>query len=47
MTPLLKRSLAMREKSLGSNHPDVAIPLNNLAGFYRDQGKCKRLGDVV
>ena len=34
-----KRSLAIREKSLGPDHPDVAISLNNLAALYRDQGR--------
>jgi hypothetical protein len=34
MEPLLKRSLAIREKQLGAEHPDVATSLNNLAGLY-------------
>ena len=40
--PQIKRSLAIREKVLGSDHPDVARSLNNLAdvqqhlGFYED-----------
>ena len=38
---LFKRSLAIREKVLGSEHPDVASTLNNLAGLYRAQGKYK------
>jgi tetratricopeptide (TPR) repeat protein len=29
--PLYRRSLAIREKSLGPDHPDVAAALNNLA----------------
>ena len=29
--PLHKRSLAIREKALGPDHPDVAQSLNNLA----------------
>ncbi len=36
--PLYLRSLAIREKHLGSEHPDVAITLNNLAFFYNVQG---------
>ena len=32
---LYKRSLAIREKALGPDHPDVALSLNNLAGLYR------------
>ena len=37
--PLLQRSLAIREKGLGPEHPDVAQSLNNLAELYRTQGK--------
>jgi CHAT domain-containing protein/tetratricopeptide (TPR) repeat protein len=37
--PLFKRSLAIREKALGPNHPDVATSLNNLAGLYLNQGR--------
>ena len=33
--PLLKRFLAMKEKALGPDHPDVALGLENLAGLYR------------
>ncbi|MCV4691476.1 tetratricopeptide repeat protein, partial [Escherichia coli] len=32
--PLFKRSLAITEKALGPDHPDVATSLNNLAGPY-------------
>ena len=34
-----KRSLAIQEKALGPNHPDVAMSLNNLAVLYGDQGR--------
>jgi esterase/lipase superfamily enzyme/tetratricopeptide (TPR) repeat protein len=37
--PLYKRSLAIREKALGPNHPDVGTLLNNLAELYRVQGR--------
>src|SRR5437667_998388 len=37
--PLLQRALAIREKTLGPEHPDVAASLDNLAGLYRVQGK--------
>ena len=37
--PLLKRSLEIREKVLGPEHPDVATSLNNLALLYCDQGR--------
>jgi tetratricopeptide (TPR) repeat protein len=33
-----ERALALREKALGPNHPDVATSLNNLALLYKDQG---------
>jgi tetratricopeptide (TPR) repeat protein len=36
---LYQRSLAIKEKALGKDHPDVAISLNNLAGLYDEQGK--------
>ena len=32
--PLFKRALAIREKALGPEHPDVATSLNNLALLY-------------
>jgi CHAT domain-containing protein len=36
--PLLQRSLAISEKALGPEHPDVAFSLNNLALLYRSTG---------
>jgi Tetratricopeptide repeat len=37
--PLLERALAVSEKALGSEHPDVATTLNNLAVLYGKQGQ--------
>src|SRR6266705_554827 len=37
--PLAQRALAIREKALGPDHPDVASLLNNLAELYRAQGR--------
>ena len=37
--PLYRRSLAIREKALGKDHPKVAISLNNLAELYHAQGR--------
>jgi tetratricopeptide (TPR) repeat protein len=37
--PLYKRALAIDEKALGKDHPDVATALNNLAALYDAQGK--------
>ena len=37
--PLYQRSLALREEALGSEHPDLATALNNLAGLYSAQGR--------
>ena len=34
-----KRSLAIREKALGPDHPLVGTSLNNLAGLYQSQGR--------
>src|SRR4051794_26889554 len=36
--PVAARALALREKALGSMHPDVAESLKNLAMLYREQG---------
>ncbi|SFO36981.1 tetratricopeptide repeat protein [Nitrosospira briensis] len=33
-----QKARAIREKSLGPNHPDVGVSLNNLAGLYHDLG---------
>src|SRR5262249_12667486 len=37
--PLYRRSLALREKALGPDHPEVGTSLNNLASLYRSQGR--------
>jgi tetratricopeptide (TPR) repeat protein len=37
--PLHMRALAIREKALGPDHPDVAYCLNGLALTFRDQGR--------
>src|SRR2546428_10954934 len=37
--PLVQRALAIQEKALGPEHPDVAASLNNLARLDRAQGK--------
>jgi class 3 adenylate cyclase/tetratricopeptide (TPR) repeat protein len=37
--PLLKRALAILEKALGADHPDVARCLSNLATIYRNQAR--------
>jgi len=34
-----EEALAVAEKTLGPDHPDVAASLNNLAGIYQAQGK--------
>jgi tetratricopeptide (TPR) repeat protein len=34
-----ERALVLREQALGSNHPDLAQSLNNLAELYRTQGQ--------
>jgi CHAT domain-containing protein len=36
--PLAEHALAIREKVLGKEHPDVATSLNNLAGLYQNMG---------
>jgi tetratricopeptide (TPR) repeat protein len=37
--PLYQRSLAIQEKALGRDHPDVANSLYGLAVLYRNQGR--------
>jgi tetratricopeptide (TPR) repeat protein len=37
--PLYKRALAILEKALGPDHPDVATALNNLANLYPARGR--------
>jgi len=37
--PLFLKSLAIREKAFGQDHPDIAISLNNLALLYHSRGK--------
>ena len=36
---MIKRALAISEKALGPEHPEVATALNNLAVIYRAQGR--------
>ena len=40
--PLAEKLLALREKVLGADHPDVGAALNFLAGVYFDKGEFKR-----
>ena len=37
--PMIKRSLAIREKVLGRDHPDVARSLNNLGDLYQRENR--------
>ena len=37
--PLYRRALAIGEKALGPDHPDVARDLTNLADLYDTQGR--------
>ncbi|WP_103670392.1 tetratricopeptide repeat protein [Pseudanabaena sp. BC1403] len=37
--PLYWRSLEIRERELGANHPEVSTSLNNIAALYYSQGK--------
>jgi tetratricopeptide (TPR) repeat protein len=40
--PVYRRVLAIREKALGSEHPDVAQSLNHLAGLYATRGQYEK-----
>lgn len=44
--PLYKRSLAIREKTLGPDHPDVALSLENMAVLYIETGTDKESEDL-
>jgi tetratricopeptide (TPR) repeat protein len=37
--PLAQRTLELREKALGADHPDVGTTLNSLAVLYQSQGR--------
>lgn len=37
--PVVQRILAITEKTLGAEHPDVATSLSNLANLYNNQGR--------
>ncbi|CAN0549267.1 unnamed protein product, partial [Ectocarpus sp. 8 AP-2014] len=37
--PLYVRAIAIGEKTLGPEHPDLAVCLDNLAGLLYEQGK--------
>ena len=37
--PLARKVLAIREKALGPDHPDLATSLNRLAALYDSQGR--------
>jgi hypothetical protein len=37
--PLFKRSLAIREKAHGAEHPDVAATLEGISALYAKMGK--------
>ncbi len=37
--PLFKRSLAIRKKALGPDHPEVATILENYAAMLREAGR--------
>jgi len=39
LLPLYSRTLAIREKALGPEHPSVATTLNNLAELYKNQDR--------
>ena len=47
MEPLYRRSLAIREKTLGLEHPDIANSLINLAGLYRTMGAYEKAESLL
>ena len=45
--PVFRCALAIRERALGPEHPDVAASLNNLAMLYHAQGQYGKAGSVA
>ena len=45
--PLQKRSLAILEKALGPEHPDVAASLENYAGLLREVGRVAEADELA
>ncbi len=44
--PLYRRSLAIREKALGPEHPDVAQSLDNYAALLRETGRADEAAEM-
>jgi serine/threonine-protein kinase len=44
--PLLRRGAEIRERLLGSDHPDVALDLSNLASLLLDLGRYQEAGEL-
>jgi CHAT domain-containing protein/Tfp pilus assembly protein PilF len=44
--PLAQRALAITEKALGPEYPDIAVALNNLAELYRATGAYAKAGPL-
>src|SRR5262249_18942076 len=40
--PLLEKCFDLRKARLGADHPDLIVPMNNLASAYRADGKLDR-----
>ena len=45
--PIYKRSLAILEKVLGPQHPDIRAVLQGLSALYRAQGRNKEAGRLL
>ncbi|NEP86394.1 MAG: tetratricopeptide repeat protein [Okeania sp. SIO2C2] len=45
--PLLHSALAINEKALGTEHPDIEDSLNNLAALYYSQGKYTKAEPIL
>ncbi len=44
--PLYRRSLVIREKALGPEHPDVATSLENYAALLRETGRADEAAEM-
>ena len=45
--PLYKRSLAILERKVGPNHPNIVQILNNMAALYENMGKMKEAAELL
>ena len=40
--PLYAKAIEIRKRTMGENHPDYVVSLNNLAALYKSKGDYER-----